>query len=391
MTGRRSLGLTAALCASVLLICGFAVILPLLGATSAAGACKTPPVAATARPATGTWSAVQKAHATTIVTIGSQRGVPPRGWVIAVATAMQESSLRNLANTAVPRSLTFPHDASGSDHDSVGLFQQRVSPPDGHGTWGNVDELMTPATAAGKFYTALLKIEHWQQMRLTDAAQQVQRSGTPQAYQKWERAAEALVASIVGVSDIGQIGGGPPQAPCGTAALPEGTVGPDGWIQPVNATVGDGGRFGAPRPGGRLHAGVDLIAARGTPIRAAADGTVTKVRCQSSTGTCDSDGNSKATGCGWYAEVTHAVNLTYNGTSVTRVVTRYCHMDSQPHVHLGQAVQAGTVLGFVGSSGGSSGPHLHWEVHLNPGESVESADATNPETWMIFVRAPLGH
>jgi hypothetical protein len=83
-------------------------------------------------------------------------------------------------------------------------------------------------------------------------------------------------------------------------------------------------------------------------------------------------------------------NLTYNGARVTSVVTRYCHMDSQPSVHIGQQVEAGAVLGFVGSSGGSSGPHLHWELHLNPGESVDSADASNPEPWMIFVRAPLG-
>jgi murein DD-endopeptidase MepM/ murein hydrolase activator NlpD len=389
MTGRSSLGLIAALSASVLLICGFTVVLPLLVGTSANAACKAPPVAVTAAaPTADDWNAAQKAHATTIVSVGSQRGIPPRGWVIAVATAIQESSLRNLANTSIPRSQTLPHDAVGSDHDSVGLFQQRVSPPDGQGTWGSVNELMIPATATGKFYTALLKVENWRQMRLTDAAQQVQRSGTPQAYQKWERAAEALVASIAGVGDIGQIGGGPPQAPCGTAALPSETVGPDGWVQPVTARVGD--RFGAPRPGGRLHAGVDLIAARGTPIRAAAAGIITKVRCQSSTGTCDSDGNPKATGCGWYVEVTHAVNLTYNGVRVTRVISRYCHMNSQPSVEIGQRVEAGAVLGFVGSSGGSSGPHLHWEVHLNPGESADSSDATNPEPWMIFVHAPLG-
>ncbi|HCT80708.1 MAG TPA: peptidase M23 [Micromonosporaceae bacterium] len=359
-----------------------------MGGVSAQAACQRPPVLPSTSPDDGTWTTAQRQHATTIVTIGSQRGVPPRGWVIAVATAMQESGLRNLANSAVPRSLTLPHDGLGHDHDSVGVFQQRVSPPDGQGNWGSLEELMDPPTATDKFYTALLKVADWQKMRLTDAAQAVQKSGTPEAYQKWERPAEQLVAAIAGFGSISEIGGGAPQAPCGTAAIPPATVGPDGWVQPVHAFVGD--RFGAPRPNGRRHAGVDLIAARNLPIRAAAAGVVTKVNCQSSTGTCDSDGNSKASGCGWYTEVTHALNVTYQGQTITSAVTRSCHMVTQPSVHIGQIVAAGDVLGFVGSSGGSSGPHLHWEVHLNPGSSVDSSNATDPEPWMVFVRSPLG-
>ena len=302
---------------------------------------------------------------------------------------MQVSGLLNLANSAVPRSMTLPHDAVGHDHDSVGLFQQRASPPEGQGGWGTADELLTPRFAADKFYTALLKVEGWQQKRLTEVAQAVQRSATPEAYQRWERKAEALAALSAGVADIGQIEGGPPHAPCGPDSFQEAIVSAQGWVQPVDAPIGD--RFGAPRPGGRLHAGVDLIAARGTPVRAAAAGTVTRVRCQSSTGTCDSDGSSHASGCGWYAEITHATEVTYNGVSVTRVVTRYCHMLDQPAVAIGQAVEAGKVIGYIGSSGGSSGPHLHWEVHINPGNSVDVSNAVDPALWMLFrgVRFPV--
>jgi hypothetical protein len=110
------------------------------------------------------WDADQVANAATIVAVGAQRNVPPPGWVIAVATSMQESGLRNL---------------SGGDRDSVGLFQQRPSQG-----WGTSHELQDPAYAAGKFYDRLLTIPDWQTIDLTDAAQAVQRSAFPDAYAK---------------------------------------------------------------------------------------------------------------------------------------------------------------------------------------------------------------
>jgi murein DD-endopeptidase MepM/ murein hydrolase activator NlpD len=378
---QNTVSIAAALAAFMLMLCGVAVVLPLLGAQTAQAFCQ--PAPQQSQPSDTTWTEVQRQHATTIVATGSQRGIPPRGWVIALATAMQESSLHNLANSSVAASLHLPHDGTGKDHDSVGLFQQRPNPPDGQGSWGTVAELMDPATSAGKFYGALLKVEDWQTMQLTVAAQHVQRSGTPLAYQKWEHAAELLAASIAGVPDIGQIGGGPPHAPCGTEGIPPGTVGPDGWIQPVHAPVGD--KFGAPRPNNRTHAGVDLIASRNTPIRAIAAGTVTKILCQSSTGTCDSDGSSQATGCGWYTEVTHPVSVSYQGNPITSVVSRYCHLASHPAVQIGQTLAAGDVLGYVGSSGGSSGPHLHFEIHVRREALSTEREAYEPVDPVAFL------
>jgi hypothetical protein len=133
----------------------------------------------------------QMQHAKTIVDTAHQMGLPDRAAVIAVATAMQESNLHNLANTGLPESEHLPHDGTGYDHDSVGLFQQR--PASG---WGSVDELMDPATSARKFLTALKDVPSWQDMPITVAAQTVQGSAFPDAYAKHQHNAEAVVDAI---------------------------------------------------------------------------------------------------------------------------------------------------------------------------------------------------
>jgi murein DD-endopeptidase MepM/ murein hydrolase activator NlpD len=348
---RHTTGLAFTVAAAAVLICFGSLALPILGSSTAQAACGiTLPAETTGQPEIKEWNAVQQQHARTIVTVGRQDGLPPRAWVVALATAMQESSLFNHANSRVPRSLQFPHDKVGDDHDSLGLFQQRVSPPDGHGTWGAVNELMTPATSARKFYDALSNVDGWQQMRLTEAAQAVQRSAYPEAYQKWEPVAEKLVAQLVGVGNVDDIGGGTPLAPCGAAGFDPVAVGSGGWIQPVHADIVS--PFGI--RDGRMHAGVDLGASRNTPIRAASAGIIIKVRCESGSGTCDRDGGVGVGGCGWYVEIRHPSNI----------VTRYCHMVQRPEAVAGQNVTAGDVIGFVGSSGNSSGPHLHFEVHV---------------------------
>jgi murein DD-endopeptidase MepM/ murein hydrolase activator NlpD len=83
-------------------------------------------------------------------------------------------------------------------------------------------------------------------------------------------------------------------------------------------------------------------------------------------------------GCGWYVDVLHAGN----------VITRYCHMGRQPYVSIGDEVVVGQVLGVVGSTGHSSGPHLHFEVHVNGDRS--SAGAIDPVPFMREHGAALG-
>jgi murein DD-endopeptidase MepM/ murein hydrolase activator NlpD len=321
------------------------------------------------------FSTTQVANAAAIVRVGQEKNIPPRGWVIAVATAMQESNLKNMASDSsrwpeVARlSQSVPHDGTGHDHDSVGLFQQR--PNEGAGGWGPVKELMVPANAAAKFYGALLKVDGWQGLPLTRAAQKVQRSAYPNAYAKWEDDAARLVNRLSGnaadtASSAKTIG----------ACAKVDEVTSSGWVRPVSAPIGDG--FHAR---GGEHMGVDLIAKRGTPIRSAAAGTVIHMECDRTERgyDCSHDGSSGEWpgGCGWYVDIKHAGG----------VITRYCHMLRRPLVEVGDKVAAGQQIGVVGSTGHSSGPHLHFEVHLG---SRESSTATDPVKFMKQHGAPLG-
>jgi hypothetical protein len=135
-------------------------------------------------------AATRNAYA--IVQVGKQRGLPQQAIVIAVATALQESNLYNYANGSVPESLSYPHEAVGWDHDSVGLFQQRASQG-----WGAVKQLMDPAYSAWVFFDRLVQVPGWETMSVTGAAQAVQRSAFPDAYQKhYDRAAQ-IVAELI--------------------------------------------------------------------------------------------------------------------------------------------------------------------------------------------------
>ncbi|MEU7610127.1 peptidase M23 [Micromonospora sp. NPDC049204] len=133
----------------------------------------------------------QMENAEAIVRAGRKMGVPRRGLVIAVATAMQESNLYNVASGVLPESQDYPHQGVGWDHDSVGLFQQRSS-----SGWGPVGRLMDPEFATRQFLSALEQVPGWERMRLTDAAQAVQVSAYPEFYQQHEWRANRVVDAI---------------------------------------------------------------------------------------------------------------------------------------------------------------------------------------------------
>ncbi|MFI5663009.1 heavy metal transporter [Streptomyces sp. NPDC051684] len=120
----------------------------------------------------------QAVNAATIAAVGTSRGMPERAITIALATALQESGLRNIEH---------------GDRDSLGLFQQR--PTKG---WGTAEQIMDPAYASERFYAHLAEIPGYSRLPLTAAAQRVQRSGYPQAYAKHEPDATLLAASLTG-------------------------------------------------------------------------------------------------------------------------------------------------------------------------------------------------
>lgn len=135
-------------------------------------------------------------NARTIISVAQRMGAPPRAWVVALATAMQESTLRNL-----------PY----GDRDSLGLFQQRPSQG-----WGTPAQVTDPEYSTAMFIRRLLEVPNWENMPITVAAQAVQRSAFPDAYAKWEGLATELVYELASVSGVTRCG---PRA-----TLPEGTV-----------------------------------------------------------------------------------------------------------------------------------------------------------------------
>ena len=131
----------------------------------------------------------QLTRAATIIATGESENIPARGQLIAIMTALTESSLRVLSNTgAYPDSGNIPNDGDGSDHDSVGLFQQRPA-----AGWGSVENLMDPVWSSRAFYggpsgpnhgspRGLLDIDGWASMDPGAAAQAVQVSAYPDRY-----------------------------------------------------------------------------------------------------------------------------------------------------------------------------------------------------------------
>ena len=299
----------------------------------------------------------QTSNAAIIVQTGQNLKLSPRAWVIAVATAMQESTLHNYGNLG-----------DRNDHDSQGLFQQRPSQG-----WGTVDQVTDPEYASTSFYKRLKKIKGWEKMELTAAAQQVQRSAFPDAYAKWEPLATEVINLLTDGGARSAAQGGK-SGECAKGSQ----VTASGWTAPVKASIVSQFRP-ADRPD---HNGVDLGAKRGTKIHAASAGTVSTAKCDAFTNgqpsSCDVDGSISVQGCGWYVDITHADGI----------ITRYCHMVEKPHVKVGQRVKAGEVIGISGTSGNSSGPHVHFEVH--EGGDASSNGATDPIPWMKQKGVNLG-
>ena len=122
----------------------------------------------------------QAENAGLIAATAVRRGLPARAASIALATAFQESKLENI---------------DYGDRDSVGLFQQRPSQG-----WGSPEQLTDPVYATNAFYDALEEVDGYEQMRITEAAQTVQRSGYPEAYEEHAEGARALASALTGWS-----------------------------------------------------------------------------------------------------------------------------------------------------------------------------------------------
>lgn len=252
-------------------------------------------------------------NAQTIVDVGRELKVPPRGWTVALMAALQESWLVNI---------------SYGDRDSVGLFQQREA-------WAPFATRMDPAASARMFYTGgvggqpgLLGVRGWEEMALGAAAQEVQRSAFPFAYDKHAGLAAALVAQL---ADADPVDCRRPLA-----------AGP--WALPVDAdfrlTSGFGPRYHPILKYVRLHPGLDLALPAGRPVYAASAGRVVFAA--------------------WGGAYGNLVKIQH----ADGVQTWYGHL-SEFAVRTGDRVEPGATIGRIGSTGLSTGPHLHFEVRLN--------------------------
>jgi surface antigen len=160
-------------------------------------------------------NAAQKQYAQEIINRVAVKGMPKRAAVVALMTAMQESTLRMYWNPKVPGSEALAPDKSarGVDGFSVGLFQQQVN--GSAYSWGTVEDAMDPAKSSDMFLDRLAGIPEWMDLELTVAAQKVQVSAFPDAYAKWQTVAELLVNDLkpTGGGEYGEYGESPSGTP----------------------------------------------------------------------------------------------------------------------------------------------------------------------------------
>lgn len=249
-------------------------------------------------------SGEQLSNAAAIISAGKSFGASPRDLVIALMTALQESTLRNL---------------SYGDRDSIGLFQQRNA-------WGSRAARMDPYQATKMFFyggaagqRGLFDFKNREKMSLTQAAQAVQVSAFPNAYAKWETLARQLLGGYSGTA-----------------------VGGSGFMRPLSGRVtSEYGMRTHPITGKRrLHNGIDIAAPIGSIIHAAGSGGVQLAKT--------------AGGYGKWTVLNHPGGIQ----------TAYAHQ-SRFMVSPGQTVSAGQPIGAVGMTGSTTGPHLHFMVGKN--------------------------
>lgn len=240
---------------------------------------------------------VQVNNAKIVMGIAKTDNLGQEGALIGLMVALAESTLTNLANTNVPVSLNIPHEGVGSDHDSVGVFQQRpstnwstiASGPAADSNQAAVAQLMNPAYAAQAFFgsppgssapSALSKglqnITNWQSLTPGQAAQKVQASGTPDGanYTRQQAAAQKLLTkyweSAPAIPLVIPVSGG-------SSSTGDGSAGQDGCA----GSIAPGPIAGCTNPfsdpgwsPARTDQGVDYAPTKVLPVRAICDGTI---------------------------------------------------------------------------------------------------------------------
>jgi len=323
----------------------------------------SPSEAATCSPASGSSSAVtidpasvsdttiagydheQLVNAAQIIAAGKALGLGVRDQTIGVMTAMGESSPRVIDHG----------DAAGPD--SRGLFQQRAN-----GAWGSYEDRMDPYISATNFFTAMItNVPGRESLEPTIVAHRTQRNADPFHYTRYWDGAVAVVEGLSGV-DTGLSPGTGDQVCTGGTTI-GGEVAGTGWAMPAAGPIVSryGMRLHPIDKVWRLHSGVDLNGGGCEgPIWAAQDGVVTFTGF-------DRNGNG-------------TITIDHGGGVQTSYLHQYA---SGILVRAGDQVNAGDQIGRVGSSGQSTGCHLHFSVLVD-------GSPTDPVPFMNDMGIQLG-
>jgi hypothetical protein len=261
---------------------------------------------------------------------------------IAVATSIVETILMNHTEKV--------------DHDSLGIFQQRD-------TWGSDEQRIRPDWATARFFETMITVPMWDVADQGTVAQKVQVSAFPAEYTKRMTEAKAIVATLWNVSPALEV----PADSTGywarsilgagtTTSYVHGAVSTASvtcvqatgmWVAPYTIlpkapVIYDwyGNRIWAPEL--KNHSGIDFSMDGGLPIFAVSSGTVLLV------------GSNAAYGCGYYIQIQHEGS-----------VMRYCHFESISPLKVGDAVVAGQEVGKSGTTGKSTGTHLHFDISVD--------------------------
>lgn len=255
------------------------------------------------------FNATQLRNAKIISNVGKNMGMSRRDIMIGIMTAITESGLVNVKY---------------GDRDSQGLFQQRPSQG-----WGTVAQVTDPVYASTKFFSALRGVGKRGDMTPWAAAQAVQRSAFADGsnYRTYWDEAQAIFKGMGKKSR-------------GNSGLVMGSGGKH-WPLPRSYKVTRG-----LHDTGTAFPGVDFAAPTGTPIYSVADGRVVVSK--------------DLRGPGGYYSYGRYVVVDHGGRS-----SLYAHM-SKRYAGVGARVKGGTRIGAVGSTGNSTGPHLHFGATGNP-------------------------